>query len=165
MFCPHCGAMAYMTDSRCFDCGQSLATPARSADRSFGLTLLALYSGFSGVLTLVLTLPVIFLASLAEYPMFNSIRATTLPLLALLLPVIGLLDLALAVGLWTRQRWARPLAISLFLVGPGLSVFLLLADPHGSLQELMTIGECLIAVAVLVYLSSPTTRTQFSPVQ
>jgi hypothetical protein len=152
-----------MTDFRCFDCGESLSTLPRPADRPFGLTLLALYSGFSGVLTLVMTLPVVFLASLAEYRFFNSFQATTLPLLALLLPVIGLLDLALAVGLWTRQHWAHPLAISLFIVGPSLSIFFLVADPHGSLQRLMTVGECLIAVGVLVYLFSPTPRAQFNP--
>lgn len=161
MFCPHCGVGIHLTDVTCLECGRPLNERPHPEERALGLTLLSIYSGFSGVLTLLVTLPLPLLASAAELPVFTPFERAALPVQSALLPLVGVLNLALAVGLWTRQRWAHPLAVGLYIVGPSLGLLLLLVGPHGSLQTFTTFIECLIAAAALVYLFSYTTRAQF----
>jgi hypothetical protein len=162
MFCPHCGVGIHLTDVCCLECGRPLNERPHPAEWALGLTLLSIYSGFSGVLILLMTLPLSLLASAATLPVFPPFERTAWPVLSAILALLGVLNLALAVGLWTRQRWAHPLAVGLYIAGPSLGLFLLCGGPHGSFQTFTTFTECLIAGAALVYLFSPATRAQFT---
>ena len=161
MACPECGAPTHLIDAHCPECGRSLVECQDLHDRPLGITLLALYAGIWGLLAVFMTLPALVLAAVADSPFFHPSEAIALQAVSLLLPVMGVLDLALAYGLWTRQRWACPLGITLFIAGPCLSLILSLAASQGLTQALTALGECAVAVAALFYLLSDRTRTYF----
>lgn len=161
MVCPVCGAAIYLTDAQCPDCGRSRAESPDRAHRPLGITLLTFYAGGWGLIAVIMTLPALVLAAVADSPLFHPSEAVTLQALSLLLPLIGVLNFALAYGLWTRQPWAHSLAIILFIAGPCLGLVLGWAAPQGPTQTLTTFGECGVAVAALFYLLADRTRTYF----
>jgi hypothetical protein len=129
--------------------------------RPLGITLLTLYAGSWGLLAVIMTLPALILAAVTDLRLFHPSEAVTLQALSLFLPMIGVLNFALVYGLWTRQQWAHPLAITLFIAGPCLGLVLGWAAPQGPAQTLTTFGECGVAVAALFYLLADRTRTYF----
>ena len=161
MACRGCGAPTDLMDAHCPKCGQSLAERESRSDRPFGITFLALYVGAWGLLAVVPTLPVLVFGGVTGAPIFRPSDAPLLSALAVLLPVLGILYLTLAYGLWTHPRWAYPLALALFVVGPGVDGILRLTAGSGTTQALLTLGEWTVAVAALMYLPSEEPRAYF----
>jgi uncharacterized membrane protein (DUF2068 family) len=122
--------------------------PQPVASRPLGVVLVTIYTAIGGIFSIIVALPMMAGSSLSQW----------FPLLGALLLVDGVLDLAACYGLWTLSSWGHTLAQILYLIYIPLSLLLMAAQSPGAgevIAQLVGIGIC---VAVLVWLSKPTTK-------
>ncbi len=79
---------------------------------------------------------------------------------AIFLP-LGVLDLAVAYGLWTMQKWGLNLARAIYLVGILLGVVTVSITGISTTTDLLIVVEIVIGVLVLIYLFRPQTGALF----
>ncbi|ATX81739.1 putative membrane protein (DUF2127) [Mariprofundus ferrinatatus] len=114
------------------------------------LVILAVYTGFGGLLCLVYGVPSIIF----------DLFALDLALINLIVVAIGVSTLLGSYGLWRLKRWGYYLAIAIYVVSIQLSVVAISLDdsPANITLQLVGIG---IAVFFLFYLFGKETRKLF----
>lgn len=147
MFCRQCGTQLEAGNVFCANCGAKVRPmePAtmQHAKRRPGLLLIIIYTVFSGLIELKMSVDVLGRA-------FESGLAAVLGTLILL---AGVLDLACGYGLWNFQAWGLTLAKGLYIASIPLSIAILpiIEGSTAGLSSGIIVGTVIeIAVAVLI---------------
>ena len=125
--CPHCGAV--LPPALLAAVQEQLAAEAARVPKPTLLKLAALFLGFWGVVALPLGLSL--LVSEGGTYTLNGVAVTREEFMAragaafALFPVLGVVTIAIAVGIATGRRWARPLLLGFFALGPVVPVLAL----------------------------------------
>jgi hypothetical protein len=129
-----------------------------SNKKTTGITLIAIYSAFSGLLILLGGAGILVVSSMPDLPVWITF-------LGLVSIVLGVFLLAAVYGLWTLQEWGRNMVIWLYIISIPLGIASIFPIYPGSE---MTIGNTVlqlidIGVAVLViwYVSKQSVRALY----
>ena len=116
--------------------------------RPTGVTILALLALLIAVLSVVGNIALMNLAGLATRVGISSILGI----------VVSVLYLALALGAWTLQPWARWLGIALGALGIVAAGIAYMSAPGELIVAIATVA---INAVVIYYLSTPTVKAAF----
>lgn len=127
--------------------------------RPLGVTIIAIILAVIAIITLI----IVVLGALVAFKLLGSHHVLeTIAVLVLLIPgVVALVELIIAVGLWTLKRWAFWAVIIVEGIRAAYGVFGLLVLHH---SLLLTILHLVIPVLILLYfLVDPNVRRAFFP--
>ena len=136
--CPHCGVTlppALLSSVR-----EQLAVEEARVRKPTLLKLATLFLGFWGIVAVPLGLSTLFSGG-GTYSL-NGVEVSREEFMAragvafAMFPVLGVIAVAIAIGLAMEQRWARPLLLGFFTLGPLLST---LATLRGDPEALATL--------------------------
>lgn len=136
-YCPNCGNEAAEDDKFCIKCGKSLAVETKKtaenqkSERPVSIVIAAVLMALSGLLEILLGLLVLGIGLLAqsiasmgqnipEMPEGDLLRGFGMIIIAaigLVILIFGIIDAAVAYGLWKLKKWAGYLGIILNVVG------------------------------------------------
>lgn len=124
--------------------------------RPLGIVLIALYSAFTSVMSVFVSLLAVFGAALVQ-------RASGwMGLLGFGVLAMGILMAAVTYGLWTRQAWAPRLTYVAYAISIPLGLIALFADTAlGNL--LLQITGIVVACVVIAYIRRPEVIGLFAP--
>lgn len=131
-FCSNCGAEIEEFDKSCKACGQSLAAQVKKSDRPVVIVIAVIISALYGIIEILLGLLVLVVGLLfqsiskdlgmqnlpPEMPKeFVVLGVVALIGIGLLVLIFGIIDAAVAYGLWKLKKWAGYLGITLNVIG------------------------------------------------
>lgn len=123
-----------------------------------GITLIAIYSAFSGVLTLLGGAGMLLASSIPDLPVWIT-------LLGLVATILGVFFLAAVYGLWTFQEWGRNILKWLYIISIPLGIASIFPIYPGSemtiANTLLQLVGIVVAVLVIWYLSKQSIRALY----
>lgn len=129
-----------------------------SNKKTTGITLIAIYSAFSGLLILLGGAGILVVSSMPDLPVWITF-------LGLVSIVLGVFLLAAVYGLWTLQEWGRNMVIWLYIISIPLGIASIFPIYPGSemttgntVLQLIDIG---VAVLVIWYVSKQSVRALY----
>ena len=165
MYCSGCGNKIEGETNLCPKCGKEVLKPdifkansilVKTVDRPLGLVLTVLYCAFSGIMSLILGVPLLALAS--QVPSFL--------ILSLVSILFGVFYLAMCYGLWTSQGWGIPFSLKILYLSIPLSIISLFIPNPGSYSRnkegtiLITVIGIIVTVIIIQYLKNHTPKKQ-----
>ena len=128
--------------------------------KPIGIVMIAIYTGFGGVLSFGVGVWAMFLG---EFAAVAGIRGVVVAGMSILMMAYGVLALAAIYGLWTLQNWGHKLVKILYIVSIPIGLAVLVSDtsPRNVIMQIFGIA---IAVWILVYLYKPETKSLFTEV-
>ena len=127
--------------------------------KPFGVTATAIYSAFGGIISLPVSLLLVFSGSLPKGQGF-------LMGIGGLLMALGVLLLASVYGLWSLQEWGRKLTIWLYIISAVLGIIVIfpILPKHeftigNTILQLVGIG---VDILIVSYLSKSHIKTLFN---
>ena len=123
--------------------------------KPLGLTLVAVYTGISAVLSALGGAGLLFAATSP-----GVTHQWWAPILGFALLLVGVLAFAVTYGLWVLVSWGHSLARLIYIVSVPLGLFALLADRTAGNVILQLVGVAL-AIWILVYLAKPEIKGLF----
>ena len=141
------------------------ATPTVAIPRKpFGIILIAIYTGFWGVIALFFSTILLVMISMEGHTAWPPIPAWR-SILCILGFGFGVLELASCYGLWMLERWGITLTVAMQMASIPLGLFAIFP---GFPESSMTMGKTLfqlvgvgVAVIILVYLFKPRVKELF----
>lgn len=127
--CSNCGTEIGETDKFCKSCGKSLAAEVKKSERPISITIAAIISALSGGIEILLGLFVLGMGLLAQSIASMGQNIPEMPkellgfgiialvAIGLLILIFGIIDAAVAYGLWKLKKWAGYLGIILNVAG------------------------------------------------
>jgi len=127
-------------------------TPTNVDGKPLSLVLIVIYTVIVGILGVIAGV----LGLVAGELVSIDVAITSI----LLLPV-GVLLLAAAYGLWTKQKWGLTLARGIYLVSLVLDIASVLISGISTTSELFSVVEIILEILVIIYLFRPETQALF----
>lgn len=125
--------------------------------RPLGIVLVALYSAFGALLSLL-----VGILAMGGAAVVSRVAAGWMGLLGVALMALAVLYAAVAYGLWARQSWAPQLTLGAYWLTAGLGVIALFID--GTLGNIvLQIVGIVISLAVIRYIRKPEIAALFAP--
>jgi hypothetical protein len=158
MYCPECGNKIYGETKLCPKCNKMLLNlglktdyvMVKTPDRPLGLVLTVLYCAFSGIISLIIGVPLLSLSS--QIPSLFILSLATL--------FFGIFYLAMSYGLWVSQNWGIPVSIKILYLSIPFNIISLFIPIPGSysgnkegMLRLAVVG-IIITVIVILYLKN-----------
>jgi hypothetical protein len=165
-YCPNCGNEVAEDDKFCIKCGKSLAvetkkiTETQKSERPVSIVIAAVLMALSGLLEILLGVLVLGIGLLAQSIASMGQNIPEMPkeligfgiialvAIGLLILIFGIIDAAVAYGLWKLKKWAGYLGIILNVVGLFIN-FLFSLNNIGALIAGTFLGLLTIILIVL----------------
>lgn len=125
-------------------------TGSTTNKKPIGIVLIAIYTGFSALLSLGMGIPAMFLGQFAAEAALISIFLIT----------FGVLALATTYGLWTLEDWGYKLAKIVYMISIPLGVVALASDTSTGNIVMQIIGIA-VAAWILFYLFKPEIKSLY----
>jgi len=157
MFCPECGTKNEEGAKFCAGCGESLVLATASNIRSqkpkkpMGLILIIFYSGFWGIVGMIL----------GGVMLLGTSLSILVGILGIIIFGLSILELVAAYGVWSLVEWGRNLAVIIYGISIPLSIFSLFIGDVTPGMVFLTIISIAVAVIILIYLVRPDVKRLF----
>ena len=127
--------------------------------RPFGVALIAILVAIEAILQILGALGLFGISSLGFFAAATVLPAAALFMFAIVILVVGLVELAVSCGLWAMEKWAWVVTLIVLWID---IIFDLLSGIIGSQSWSAVLISLILPVIVLIYLNMPKIREHFS---